>query len=283
MTPHQRLYGMHRRLHRAAWIVPGIKRDAWIAEWVAELSYVHAADPAAASSLADGLYRDAVMMQRLHVRSRYEAIDWQAPGLCLGTLGFSFGLLLTSSLVQPQLRHLMFSRWGHGALTCFIVLAVLCLPSTVVTSRFGAYEAYSGEAASMVQRWIRWRFLGTKLVLCVLSCYLFAVNVTQPLQHVLGAQADWLLVACGLVFNVVAVSWVFTDQRQRCPSCMRSLRGPARMGPPSWSLLDSNATEEMCDRGHGLLHQPEWQTSWFENARWLQLDSTWHGLFKPNP
>ena len=53
------------------------------------------------------------------------------------------------------------------------------------------------------------------------------------------------------------------------------------MGPPSWSLLDSNATEEICDRGHGLLHQPDWQTSWFENARWLQLDRTWRELFRP--
>jgi hypothetical protein len=53
------------------------------------------------------------------------------------------------------------------------------------------------------------------------------------------------------------------------------------MGVPSWSLLDENATEEICDRGHGLLHQPEWQTSWFENARWLQLDRTWRELFRP--
>ena len=196
-------------------------------------------------------------------------------------LGCGFALLLAVTMAQSQLRHLVFSKWGHGAFACFVVLALFSWPSTVVTSRYSAYEAYSGDAATMVQRWARWRFLAAKLIVSVLSCYLLAVQVTQPFQHRLGAQADWLLMACGLVFNVIAVSWGFTDQLQRCPSCMRSLRGSARMGPPSWSLLDSNATEEMCDRGHGLLHQPEWQTSWFENARWLQLDSTWRELFRP--
>ena len=150
------------------------------------------------------------------------------------------------------------------------MLALFCVPSTVVTSRYGAYDAFQGEAATLAQRFPRWRFLGSKLVLVVLSAYLLAIQVTQPFQHVLRSQADWLLVACGLLFNVVAVNWALTDQRERCPTCMRLLRHPARMGPPSWSLLGSCATEEMCDRGHGLLHQPEWQTSWFENAHWLQ-------------
>ena len=281
MIPHVRLRNIHRTLNRASLIVPRARREAWLAEWVAELSFVYAEDPAAASILAQGVFRDAVMMQRLRLHHRCEAIDWRAPDLCVRLLGCGFTLILTATLAQSQLRHLVFSKWGHGALACFVVLALFSLPSTVVTSRYGAYEAYSGDAATMVQRWARWRFLAAKLIFSVLSCYLLAVHVTAPLQHVLGAQADWLLMACGLVFNVTAVSWVFTDQLQRCPTCMRSLRGSARMGLPSWSLLDSNATEEMCDRGHGLLHQPEWQTSWFENARWLQLDSTWRELFRP--
>ncbi len=281
MTPHKRLHTLHRTLHRASLIVPIARREAWQAEWIAELSYVYAEDPAAASTLAQGLFRDAVTMRRLHLQHRCEAVDWRAPDLCVRVLGCGFVLLLAVTMAQSQLRHLVFSKWGHGAFACFVVLALFSLPSTVVTSRYSAYEAYSGDAATMVQRWARWRFLAAKLIVSVLSCYLLAVQVTQPFQHRLGAQADWLLMACGLVFNVIAVSWVFTDQLQRCPSCMRSLRGPARMGPPSWSLLDSNATEEMCDRGHGLLHQPEWQTSWFENARWLQLDSTWRELFRP--
>lgn len=281
MKPHERLDRLHRILTRASLIVPAIRREAWLAEWVAELGYVYILDPAAATDLAQGIVNDALTVQRLYWADRYKAIDWQAPGLCVSLLGGCFSLLLAITMAQAQLRHLVFSKWGYGAFACFVVLALFSLPSTVVTSRYGAYEAYSGDAATMVQRWARWRFLAIKLAFAVLSCYLLAVHVTRPFQHLLGAQADWLLMACGLLFNVIAVSWVFTDQLQRCPTCMRSLRGSARLGPPSWGLLDSSATEEMCDRGHGLLHQPEWQTSWFENARWLQLDSTWRELFRP--
>ena len=281
MTPHRQLRSLHRQLRLAAAVVPHAKRETWQAEWIAELSHACREDPSAATELAMGLLPDAMMMRRLHLWHRYEAIDWRAPELCVRTLGGAFALLFTISMAQPQLRHLVFSKWGHGAFACFVVLALFSLPSTVVTSQYGACDAYRGVAATMGQRWGRWRFLGTKLVLAVLSCYLLALHVTRPFQHIIGTQADWLLMGCGLLFNVIAVSWAFTDQRQRCPTCMRSLRSPARMGLPSWSLLESNATEEMCDRGHGLLHQPEWQTSWSENARWLQLDHTWRELFRP--
>lgn len=281
MTPHQQLRSVHRQLRLAAAIVPGAKREAWKAEWVAELSCVYVRDADAAFELIRGIFPDAIMMRRLHMQQRWAAIDWRAPAVCLRVLGGSFALLSAISMAQPELRRLVFSKWGHGAFACFIVLALFSLPSTVVTSRYSACDAYRGDAATMGQRWARWRFLAAKFLLLVLSCYLLALHVTRPFQHLLGSQADWLLMACGLLFNVVAVSWALTDQRQRCPTCMRSLRSPARMGQPSWSLLDSDATEEMCDRGHGLLHQPEWQTSWFENARWLQLDRTWRELFRP--
>ncbi len=280
MTPHECFRRVHRRLHMAAYLVPRVNRAAWREEWIAELSYAARQSPMLAVALADGLVRDAIMVRRLHVARRIAAIDWEAPEACLRVLTFCFAVLSLASAAYPQVRNLVLSRWGVGAFFCFTVLAVLALPSTVVTSRFSACKAYSGDAATMAQRWSRWRFLAAKLVLSVLSCYLLAVHVTWLFQRLLGAQADWLLIACGLLFNVIAVSWAFTDQRQRCPTCMRSLSGAARLGPPSWSLLDSNATEEMCDRGHGLLHQPQWQTSWFEYARWLQLDSTWSELFK---
>ncbi len=281
MTPHQQLRSLHRHLRIAASIVPQTKRQEWQAEWVAELSSVYMRDAYAASQLIRGLFPDAIMMRQLHLQQRWAAIDWRAPGLCIRVLGGAFAVLFAISLAQPELRHLVFSKWGHGAFSCFVVLALFSLPSTVVTSRYGACDAYRGDAATMGQRWVRWRFLAAKLAFAVLSCYLLAVHVTRLFQHLLGTQADWLLMACGLLFNVLAFTWALTDQRQRCPTCMRSLRSPARMGPPSWSLLASNATEEMCDRGHGLLHQPDWQTSWFENARWLQLDRTWRELFRP--
>jgi hypothetical protein len=281
MSADRDLRQLHRALRIASAIVPRAQRAEWQNEWIAELTFLYRADREAAMRCAEGLLRDALEMRRLAVVNWYRALDSRDPQLCLRILVATFALLLTISMAQPAVRLLVFSKWGHGAFACFIALAFFSLPSTMVTSRYSAFEPYGGEAATLAQRAGRWRFLCSKLVLVVLSAYLLAVLVTRPFQPSLGSQADWLLVACGLLFNVIAVNWVLTDQRERCPTCMRLLRNPARMGPPSWSLLGSCATEEMCDRGHGLLHQPEWQTSWFENARWLQLDRTWREFFRP--
>lgn len=281
MTPHRQLYSLHRQLSRAAAVVPRNRREAWQEEWVAELSHAYAADPESAAQLAQGLLPDAIAMRRIHLKTRIQDIDWRCPELCLRILFGIFLVLLTGGVARPHLRHAMFSSWGLITFTSFALLAILTIPSTVVVSRFSACDAYEGEAASMRKRAGRWYFLGAKLLLIVFSVYLFAVQLVLPLCRLIGSKPDALLIVCGLVFNVIAISWAFNDQRARCPTCMRLLRSPARMGVPSWSLLQSNSTEEMCDRGHGLLHQPEWQTSWFENSRWLQLDRTWRELFRP--
>ena len=281
MKPHQQLRSLHRTLSLAAIVVPRVRRDLWKAEWIAELSYLLRTQPNAVEGFAQGLFADAVAVRRASIVDRWRNTDWRCPELCLRILFGLFVLLSATGLTQPHFRHSVFSRWGALTFTYFVILAILTVPSTVVVSRFGARDAYEGEAASMRQRAGRWYFLGAKLLLLVLCVYLSALQLTLPLFYLIGLQANAFVIICGLVFNVVAIGWAFRDQRERCPSCMRLLRSPARMGPPSWSLLDSNATEEMCDRGHGLLHQPEWQTSWFGNARWLQLDRTWRELFHP--
>ena len=170
MTAHRQLRSLHRQLRFAATIVPQVRREAWRAEWVAELSCVYAQDGAGAAQLVQGLIPDAIMVRRLHLQGRWQAIDWRAPDVCLRVLGSTFALFFAISMAQTDVRHLMFSRWGHGALACFVVLALFSLPSTIVTSRYGACDAYRGDAATMGQRWGRWRFLAFKLVLAVLSC-----------------------------------------------------------------------------------------------------------------
>jgi hypothetical protein len=281
MSAHRQLESIHRALHFAGLLVPRIQRETWRAEWAGELSYAYRESPQAAQELASGLFADAIAVRRIAIERRIEAIDWRAPDLCIRVLIVCLTALLIITIAQPHIRHIVLSRWGGATFASFVILAVFSVPATVATSRYGACEAYHGDAATAYQRIIRWRFLATKFVLVVFCGYLLAVQVTLPAISMMGSMANWLMIACGILFNVIGMSWVFTDQRQRCPTCMRLLRSPARMGQPSWSLLDSNATEEMCDRGHGLLHQPEWQTSWFENARWLQLDRTWRELFRP--
>ena len=283
MRPHQQLRHLHRMLAVAARIVPSAEREQWRQEWIAELTYALQADPAGAQELARGMVPDAWTLRLVGWRRRVHAVDWRSPGTCLQVLTLSFLFLAVSSGLQPHVRHLVFSKWGYGAFACFLSLTLLTLPSTVVTraSRFGDYGVFHFTVASTREMLGRWRFLAAKLVLVVLVTYLLSLQITRPFMRLLGARADWLLMFCGLLLNVFAMRWVLLDQKARCPTCMRLLRSPASMGPPSWSFLHWSGMEEMCDRGHGLLQLPHWETSWSENPRWLQLDHSWSELFHP--
>jgi hypothetical protein len=81
------------------------------------------------------------------------------------------------------------------------------------------------------------------------------------------------------VICLFGLRWVLRDQRQRCPVCLRRLTHPAHVGEASRSFLAWNGTELICAGGHGLLHIPEIQTSWFSTQRWLYLDPSWDVLF----
>jgi len=264
----------------AAWLVPPEQREAWRSEWLAELSYCLVNSSDEVQHLANGLMADAFTLRWISIVNHWRAIDRRSPANCLRALFGIVAILCAVVMSQPALRHLLFSRWGSMTFAVFLTFTVFTVPSTVVVSRFAEYDAYEGEAASPRRRITRWAFLGFKLLCVVLSSYLLAIALFRPLYEWIGLLANLLLMGSAVLFNIVAMGWTFNDQRERCPTCMRLLRSPARMGPPSWSLLASNATEEMCDQGHGLLHQPQWQTSWYKNARWLQLDQTWQGLFR---
>jgi hypothetical protein len=79
--------------------------------------------------------------------------------------------------------------------------------------------------------------------------------------------------------SLFGLRWVLRDQRRRCPVCLGRLTHPARVGEPSRNFLAWNGTELICVGGHGLLHIPEIQTSWFNTQRWLYLDPSWEILF----
>ena len=90
-----------------------------------------------------------------------------------------------------------------------------------------------------------------------------------------GTAIQPLMLLCILAFR-----WILIDQRRRCPVCLRLLSEPVRVGQASMSFLGWSGTELMCARGHGLLHVPEFPTSWFSTQRWLYLDASWSGLFR---
>jgi|GEM_PF-1318113 len=271
-------------LRFASAIVPAQERSAWRQEWTAELTFVLRVHPTEAGRFAAGMLQDALWLRAEHARRWCIATaDHRSPSTCLIALSTLFVVTLATSMLQTRVRHAIFSQWGYGAFCCFLAMVVLSLPSTFVTraSHMGDYEAFSCQEQSRRARTTRWLFLVSKMVLTLLTSFLLSVELTRPFVSYLGVRADWLVLIGGLAMNIPALNWVLLDQKSRCPECMRSLLSSARIGPPSRSFLAWNGIEETCDRGHGLLHLPEWETSWFRTARWLTLDASWHELFRP--
>jgi hypothetical protein len=151
-----------------------------------------------------------------------------------------------------------------------ILLTCILLPATT-TLALGDYPA-NRHPMHWATRPRRWIFLVAKiaLVMPVVPCGLVVVAAIGPIPF----APNGLIVAYILVLR-----WVLTDQRRRCPVCLRVLTNPVRIGRPSRMFLDWYGTELMCARGHGLLHVPEIATSCYGSQQWLYLDRSWSGLF----
>jgi len=150
-----------------------------------------------------------------------------------------------------------------SAVLLSIALALLILPAVTTLSP----SEYPSK-----RRLRRWGFLVLKIGLIlplVFFCTLDASFILAP-----------VLVPFGLLIGYFAgFRWALADQRRRCPVCLRRLACPTRIGCSSNVLLDWCGTELICTRGHGLLHVPEILVSSYSMPRWMQLDSSWSGLF----
>ena len=115
------------------------------------------------------------------------------------------------------------------------------------------------------------------------------IALLQPI--ILCGFMVWILIAPVVPFSqfgilaawILALRWVFTDQRQRCPVCLRLLTNPVRIGTPSETFLEWYGAESICSRGHGLLHISEMSASYSGSSQWLCLDGSWSGLFPAAP
>jgi hypothetical protein len=72
--------------------------------------------------------------------------------------------------------------------------------------------------------------------------------------------------------SVVAFRWILTDQRQRCPVCLRLLSDPVTCGEASHTFLGWYGTELTCGRGHGVMQMPAISSSGFREQRWVDLE-----------
>jgi hypothetical protein len=156
-------------------------------------------------------------------------------------------------------------------MTCLMLPAILavCLRSRLRTERLSVSMRSRG-----------WIFLVAKiaLLLPMLFCGpLLIAHAAVASSRDARYDLQTLVTVCACL---MAVFWIVDDQRQRCPRCLRMLRNPARVGERSRSLLSFSGMEYVCSEGHGLLHVPDYPTSWFASQRWLALDSSWRILFQ---
>jgi hypothetical protein len=249
----------------AAWLVPRAQRRDWHAEWTSELWYV-ARCQSRQTTLAFclGAFADAMWLRR-NYRGPARA-DWlESPSQCLLylTLLAAASVLLSNGMAwrarpQPILADLL-----------ILMIAVLILPATTSLA-MGEYPAVAcaPTRAAHTRRWI---FLGLKLGLILPAVFFGTFDLTPIVGSVLQPQAT-------LIGYVLGFRWALSDQRRRCPVCLRLLTNPIRIGQRSQTLLEWYGTEFLCNKGHGVLHVPGIQAS-YTIQRWVALDASWSSLF----
>jgi hypothetical protein len=270
-------------LSAGARIVRDRERAEWLAEWQTELWYaMREGDRGRLMSFCLGSLRDALWKRKNSGawRDRSMLAIANGPGFpdppaiecahllespfrCLALLGALAAASMLLSLGTPKLPLSLrlpdspaFPIYG-GRL--FLALLPFCAVFWPVVALTG--DRVSGEYPRH-RNWLRrWCFFVVKTMLL----------------FVIVAFSASFLVRSGVVLNVAmagdffAIRWSIMDQRRRCPTCLRILDKPVRMGSRSRILLEWSGTELLCLRGHGVMHVPESPAIWFSKQRWMSL------------
>jgi hypothetical protein len=119
-----------------------------------------------------------------------------------------------------------------------------------------------------------WSFMAAKAAL-LMAVVFFVSFDTAPLISRAHMQPQLAFVG-----YILAYRWAISDQRRRCPRCLRLLTNPVRIGHPAGTLLEWYGAEFICSQGHGVLHEPEPLKSSYCIRRWVALDASWRELFE---
>jgi hypothetical protein len=263
-------------LRVASLLAPAPQRVEWLQEWQSELWYV---PPHEATRFSVGAFRDALWLRRNNLRAAENtAIHPESPITCLAflaaisALGISIAVCLPAPRDITSSAHLGIRDLLEGSIAMLLFTALI-LPAALAVGRVPANRL----PVSWPARFRGGMFLALKIALVqplMLCGFLFWIATAQVLPFVqLGILAAWFL----------ALRWVFTDQRRRCPVCLHMLTDPVRIGTSSQTFLEWYGGESMCSRGHGLLQVPGVSASSSERQKWLSLDNSWSGLFPAVP
>lgn len=165
----------------------------------------------------------------------------------------------------------------RGLFQFALILALLALPA--VTSVTLGESNYSSHRPSRMRSLIRWAFLASKFLFVAGIAYFASLDLAYWNASNYSSWAECGQIAWAFSICLFGFRWALSDQRQRCPVCLRRVTHPAQVGLASRTFLGWNGTEMMCMGGHTLLHVPSLPTSWFSGQRWLYLDTSWEFLF----
>jgi hypothetical protein len=251
---------VHRFILRSAsLLVPGPQRDEWFAEWAAELPHVTHRP----TSFCLGAYRDAFWLRRNSPVNAAHNFGLESPVRCLLILAVLAAASIYLSFRLPLARDV----WATGRMLPAYLLNIAISVLVVSATTSLALGDYPGN-----RHFRRRIFLAIKIALVLPIACCGTLDLASVIS--IRFQAHGLLIGLILGFR-----WILTDQRRRCPVCLRLLTNPTRIGGPSHTFLDWYGTELICIQGHGLLYVPEIPTSSYTTQRWQALDPSWTSLF----
>lgn len=238
-------------------IVPPVKRDDWLAEWRAELWHVKEHSPASVRAFCRGAIQDA-----LWLRWNTPRVGWvpASPLRCIAALAFLASVTILFALQMPNGPVVLAARLKVGQIL-LLLTAIFLLPATT---------SLDIGRCPRSARW--WTFFIVKTAL--ISAIVAAISL-----GITGTRVSPVHPHAALVGYVIALRWSLCDQRRRCPTCLRRLTKPTRIGGASHTFLEWYGMEFICNQGHGLLYVSEVDTSASDAQRWVNLDSSWEVLF----
>jgi hypothetical protein len=250
-----------RLLRIAALLAPRERRAEWLDEWYSELWYVQLSAPSEWEVLRFclGAFPDAWWVRRACPADH----RWTgSPAFCLTAL-----LAVAAATAVPFAR-LVFQGGTAGLMVNrrgFVLDEVLVLLSAfaVLLPLAPPGEGWFIEESHGYGRGARLRdglFLASKLVLAwsILFCGMCDAAIYFPAA---------VIPHTAVVGHVLFFRWVLSDQRRRCPVCLRPLVSVCPVGDASRTFLERYGSESGCARGHGVLFTPGVVTS-YTSAVW---------------
>jgi hypothetical protein len=252
-------------------VVPKAERADWIRAWEAELWHLHHPHPRqvkarSASGLTAGILSDALW---LRTECCKQALRGTATLCLLSLITACLTVALIAFLVTGDLHvfgaHT--SVFGTHASVFFIQAPLVVFVTFATTSRRHIQDSTSLRPIHRLRRQL---FFAMKVTLVLTLAFLLSSEIAEPAHLAYPLASDLAQTLLAVLLSIVGLRWAMLDQQERCKHCLLALTSPARVGRPSYNLLEWNGTEQICRHGHGLLSNPEMETSWCSHSRWVE-------------